>query len=83
MYTWVIKLEENVKELITIKVRIMGGWPHGLVVKFGVLCFGGLGLVPRHGPTPLVGGHAEVATHTKKVRIMVTCGGREGGLWLG
>ena len=30
---------------------ILGGWPCGLVVKFSMLCFGGLGLVPRHRPT--------------------------------
>ena len=39
------------------------GWPHGLVVKFSMLHFGGLGLVPGHGPTPLVSGHAVAATH--------------------
>ena len=33
--------------------------PGGLVVKFCVLVFSGLGLVPGHGPTPLVfSGHA-------------------------
>ena len=32
------------------------GWasPSGLLVKFSLLCFRGPGLVPRHGPTPLV-----------------------------
>ena len=39
------------------------GWPYGLVVKFSVLHFGGLGLVPRHRPTPLVSGHAMMMTH--------------------
>ena len=35
----------------------MRGQPSGIVVKFGVLRFGGLGFVgsdPRHGPTPLI-----------------------------
>ena len=39
------------------------GQLHGLVVKFGALYFGGLGSVPRHGPTPLLGSHAVAATH--------------------
>ena len=39
------------------------GWPHGLVVKFGVLHFGGLASVPRSGPTPLISSHAVAATH--------------------
>ena len=39
------------------------GWPHGLVVKFGMLCFGGLGSVPRYGPTLLIGSHAMATTH--------------------
>ena len=46
---------------------------NGLVVKFCALHFGGPGLVPRHGPTPLVcqwpccGG----SSHTKKGRLAV------------
>ena len=40
-----------------------GGWPYGLVVKFCMLHFGGLGLVPGCGPTPLIGGHAVATTH--------------------
>ena len=40
-------------------------WPHGLEVKFGALCFGGLGSVPACRLTPLVGGHAVVATHIR------------------
>ena len=39
------------------------GGPHGLVVKFSVLHFGGLGSLPRHGPTSFVGGHELVVTH--------------------
>ena len=39
------------------------GQPPGLVVKFGVLHFSGPDLVPRHRPTPLMGGHAVVVTH--------------------
>ena len=31
--------------------------------KFGTFCFRSPGLVPRHGPIPLVGGHAMEATH--------------------
>ena len=38
----------------------------GLVVKFGVLCFGGPGVVPRCRPTPLVSSHAVVVTHIHK-----------------
>ena len=38
------------------------GRPGGLVVKFGMLHFSGLGLVPRHGPTPLISNQAVVAT---------------------
>ena len=38
-------------------------WPCGLGVKFGVLCFGGLALVPGRRPTPLVSGHAIAVTH--------------------
>ena len=30
------------------------GWPCGLVIKFGTLCFSSPGSVPRCGPTPLV-----------------------------
>ena len=37
--------------------------PGGLVVKFGALCFGSLGLVPRHGPTALISGHAVAVAH--------------------
>ena len=39
------------------------GWPHGLVIKFSVLCFSSLGLVPGCGPTPLVCSHAVAVTH--------------------
>ena len=45
------------------KIDMTPGQPHGLVVKFGMLCFSSPGLVPRHGPTPLSSGHAVVATH--------------------
>ncbi|WP_373401982.1 hypothetical protein, partial [Klebsiella pneumoniae] len=40
-----------------------GAGPRGLVVKFGTLCFGGLGLDPRHRPTPFIGSHAVAASH--------------------
>ena len=39
------------------------GQLHGRMVKFGALHFGGPGSVPRHGPTPLVHGHAVVVPH--------------------
>ena len=39
------------------KLRHLGASPSGLLVKFGMLRFGDLGLVLRHGPTPLVSGH--------------------------
>ena len=39
--------------------------PGGLVVKYGKLCFGGLGLPPGCGPTLLVSGHAEVGAHVQ------------------
>ena len=38
---------------------------HGLVVKFGMLHFSGLGSVPGHGPTPPISGHAVVATYVQ------------------
>ena len=41
----------------------IGGQPCGLVVKFSAVYFSSLGSVPRHGPTPLVSGHAVEATH--------------------
>ena len=42
---------------------IYGGWPHGLVVKFGMLCLGSPGPVPGHRPTPLVSRQAMAATY--------------------
>ena len=39
------------------------GQPRGLVVKFWVLHFSSLRLVPKHGPAPLIIGCAVVATH--------------------
>ena len=35
------------------------------MVKFSALHFSGPGLVRRHRPTPLGGGHAVVMTHTQ------------------
>ena len=35
------------------------------MVRCGVLCLGGLGLVSRCRPTPLVSGHAVVASHVQ------------------
>ena len=37
--------------------------PHGLVVKFGKLCFGSWDSAPWCRPIRLVSGHAVVATH--------------------
>ena len=49
--------------LWNLKKYVNQGQPHGIVVQFSVLCFGGPGLVPGSRPTPLIGGHAMVATH--------------------
>ena len=38
------------------KMDVIRGQPCGLTVKFGVLCFSGLGSAPRHRPTPLIRG---------------------------
>ena len=43
-----------------------GASPGDLVVKFGALYFGGLGLVSGSGPIPLFCGCAVVATHMQK-----------------
>ena len=40
-----------------------GVWPHGLVVKFGTLRFGGPGLDPGCRPTLFISSHAVAATH--------------------
>ena len=52
----------------TSKTVLYGGQPCGLVVKFDAFCFGGLGWVPRHKSTPLVGSRA-VAAHIQKRKI--------------
>ena len=44
------------------------GWPPGLVVKFGTLHFSSPGLVPEHGPTPFVDGHAVAGNHIQNRR---------------
>ena len=41
------------------------GQPLGLVVKFSILYFSGLGSVPGRGPATLVGSHAEAAAHVQ------------------
>ena len=46
-----------------LKKLLFRGQPRGLVVKFGALRFGGPGLVPGCGPTPLVGSRAVAVTH--------------------
>ena len=51
------------KPKIKFKNGECGDWPCGLVVEFGMLCFGGQGLVPGRRPAPLVGSHSEVVTH--------------------
>ena len=48
--------------MIIIRRQKKGQTCH-LVVKFGALHFRDPGSVPRHGPRPLVGGHAVAATH--------------------
>ena len=41
------------------------GWPHGVMVKFGVFHFGSLGSVPGRGPILLVSSHAVALTHVQ------------------
>ena len=56
----VINFKKQIEEF-----KSEGLGPHGIVVGFDMLCFGGLGfagLDPRHGPTPLVS-HAVAASH--------------------
>ena len=53
----------NLRPNLTQKEMMKRGQPHGLVVKFGVLCFDSLGSVPGHGPTLLVSSHAVAVTH--------------------
>ena len=38
----------------------------GLEIKFGMLHFSSLGSVSRHGPTPLISGHAVALAHIQK-----------------
>lgn len=48
-----------------LKTKSRGAGPHGILVKFGVLCLGGLGLVgldPGRRPTTLIS-HAVEVTH--------------------
>ena len=50
--------EDNNVQIIGLltKVKYSKGWvqPHGLVVKLGMLHFGGLGSAPGYKSTPLV-----------------------------
>ena len=46
--------------------------PDSLVVKFGTLCFGSPGSIPRHGPRPLISGHAVVAAHIQNRERLAT-----------
>ena len=56
-------------------IRHLLGQPGGLVVKYRMLCFGGLGSIPRRRPTPLVGGHAVEASHIQnRGRVAQTSG---------
>ena len=43
----------------------MRGQPHGPVVKISALHSGGLGSVPRQGPTPVISSHAVAMTHVQ------------------
>ena len=47
------------------KSNISGDQPHGLVVKFGALSFGGPGSVPQRRPTPLISSRAVALTHIR------------------
>ena len=51
-------------ELLSFLISKSRDWGHhhGLVVKFGVLHFGGPGSFPGHRPTPHIGGRAVVET---------------------
>ena len=55
------------------KVYKSGASPTGLIVKFCMLHFGNLGLVPGHGPTPLVCEWPCCGSglHTKRGRLAV------------
>ena len=73
-------ISEKYQMLIDFLKLFLKSWnsrhkPCGLVVKFGVLCFGSLGLVPRRGPTRLIGSHAVVATRIQnRGRLAQTLG---------
>ena len=57
---FLVLLEHTLKELV--KKQYLRGQPCGLVVKVRTLHFSSQGSLPRHRPTPLVGGHAVAAT---------------------
>ena len=44
-------------------MRDVRSWPSGVVVRFGMLCFGEPGLVPRRKTTHHSSGHAVAASH--------------------
>ena len=46
--------------------------PGGLVVKFSMLHFGCPGSFLRHGPTPLISGHALMAAHVQNKGRLAT-----------
>ena len=49
-----------------MKICYLRSQPSGVVVKFGMLCFGGpgfAGLDPRRGPTHCSSSHGVVASH--------------------
>lgn len=50
-----------------LKEQNLRGLPNSLVVKFGMLCFGSWGSVPRYGPTLLVSSHVVAATQIQKI----------------
>ena len=70
-----------------VKIRPLWGWPHGLVVKFGMLYFGGQGLFPGADLH-----HSLAATHIqnssgqiflrgkKKIRPLTLIGGAPGDI---
>ena len=69
-YVYTYDYKSNISSLVKnqkLKYKEMNimGQPPGLVVKFHVLCFGGPGSDPRHGPTSLISGHVVAATHTQ------------------
>ena len=57
-----LSLVSSVASFYTL-IKILGGRPSGLVVKFSVLHFSSPSLVPGYRPTPLASSHTVAATH--------------------